>query len=42
MKFGWFDGRNDGEFNGVGFVEISEIFVTQDTFLIGWESFDKI
>ena len=26
MKFGSFDGREDGEYNGDGFVEISKIF----------------
>ena len=32
MKFGSFDGRDDGEHSGVGIVEISEIFVTLDVY----------
>ena len=30
IKFGSFDGREYGEYSGVGFVEISKIFPTQD------------
>ena len=33
MKFGWFDGGEDGEDNVVGLVEISDIFATHDVFL---------
>ena len=32
MEFGSFDGEWDGKHNGVGFVEISHIFATQDVF----------
>ena len=35
MKFGPFDGRDDGEYSGVGFVEISTIFAMQDSFFFG-------
>ncbi len=30
MEFGSLDGVDEVEYNGVGFVEISKIFVTQD------------
>ncbi len=30
MEFGWFDGREDDEYSGVGFVEISTVFATHD------------
>ena len=32
MKFGSLDGRNDGRYNGLDFVDISKISVTQDAF----------
>ena len=32
MELGSFDGGEDGEYSGVGFVEISELFATQDEF----------
>ncbi len=35
MKFGWFDGGNDGEHNDVGFVEVSEIYLAH-TVCIVW------
>ena len=42
MDFGWFDGGEGGEHNGVGFMEISEIFVRLDVILFGtiiiWQS----
>ena len=34
MEFGSLDGREGGEHNGVGFVMISKIFETQDTFFL--------
>ena len=39
--FGSLDGGEDGEYNGVGFVEISEIFVSQDAILFGREPLDR-
>ena len=35
-------GREDGEHSSVGFVEISEIFVMQDSFSFGTEPFDEV
>ena len=32
----------DGEYNGIDCVEVSEIFVTQDLFIVGIESFDEV
>ena len=32
----------DGEHNGVGFIEISNIFVAQDDFLLGAEPFERV
>ena len=40
MKFGSLDGRDDDEYNCVGFVEIFRIFAKQDEFLFGVEPFD--
>ena len=31
MQFGFLEGRNDGKYNGDGFVEISKIFTMQET-----------
>ena len=43
MEFGLLDGVDGGEqHNGVGFVEISEVFATQDEFSFGMESFDRV
>ena len=39
--FGLFDGGDDGEHNDVGFVEVTEIFLTQNAFFFGTESFDR-
>ena len=36
MKVGLPDGKDDGEYNGVSFVEISETFVMQDVQTILW------
>ena len=33
---------DDGEYNGVGFVQTSKIFASQDAFFFGNISFDKI
>ncbi len=35
MAFGLLDGRDDGEHNGVGLVDISKLFATQDDFILG-------
>ena len=40
MEFGLHDGGDDGEYNGVGFVEISDISATQDDFVYWAASFD--
>ena len=32
MEFGSLDGREDGEYNGINFVVIREIFAMQDAF----------
>ncbi len=42
MKFGLFDGGEDGEHNGVGFKEISRISAMQDAFFFGATSFDGV
>ena len=36
------DGRGDGENSVGGFVEISKIFMTQDTFVFGTKSWDGV
>ena len=36
------DGGNKSKHIGVGFVEISEIFVTQDAIFFGLEPFDRV
>ena len=41
MKYGLLDGRGC-ENNGIGFVEISEIFVAQDTVFSGTETVDRV
>ena len=41
MKFSLLSGGDDGGYNGVGFVKISEIFVMQDAFFFGTRSFDR-
>ena len=35
-------GRDKAKHNGVGFVDISEIFVMQDAFFVRTASFDKV
>ena len=42
MEFRSFDGEYESEYNDIGFVEISEIFVMQKTFCFGTESFYKV
>ncbi len=41
MEFSMFGGGEDGEYNGVGFEEISKIFAMQGTFLFGTAPFDS-
>ena len=40
MECGSPDGQDDGEYNGVCFVEISQIFETWDAYFIGTILFD--
>ena len=42
MEFGSLDDGGNDEDNGVGFLEISEIFVRQDSFFFKTESFDRL
>ena len=42
MDLGLPDGGEDGELTGVGFVEISEVFVMQNTPSFGMKSFNSI
>ena len=42
MEFSSHDGEDDGEHNGVGFLKISQIFVTHATVLVGIEPFDGV
>ena len=42
MEFDLFGGGANVEYSGVGFVEISSIFVTQDDFYDATEPFDGI
>ena len=42
MEFGFFDGRDDGEHSGIGFVEISLIFASQDDCFYETISFDRV
>ena len=42
MEFGWLDGGNDGEHDGVGFFEISKIFVARDEFFFETEPFELV
>ena len=41
MEFGSLDGGEDDEYISAGFVEILEIFVTQNGFFFGMKSFDN-
>ena len=36
MDFGWFNGGDDGEQNGVGLIGISEVYVMKDNGF-GWD-----
>ena len=36
------DGREDGKYDGVSFVEVSKIFAISDTFFFGTLSFDGV
>ena len=42
MEFSLSGGGEDGEYNGVDFVEISDISATQDTCFFGTEQFDIV
>ena len=42
MEFGLLGGGQDGEYNGVSFVEMSEIIVMQDWFSFGTKPFDRV
>ena len=42
MDFCLRDGGDDGEYNGVDFVEISKIRAMQDTNCVGKEPFDRV
>ncbi len=42
MKFDLFDGGDDGEYNGFGFVEISGIFSMERTYFFGTEPSDRV
>ena len=41
-NFGSVDRRDDGEYNGVGFVEISDIFVMQGRFFVESDINDRV
>ena len=38
MEFGLSDGGHDGEYNGIDFLVIFEIFATRDLFFFGTET----
>ena len=42
MKFGSFDGREDGEHDFVGLVDISNILATQGDFFFGMIPLDRL
>ena len=42
MKFSSFDGREDGEYNGVGLVKVFRIFATPQAFVFGTTSFGAV
>ena len=42
VSVGSFDGRKDGKHNGIGFVEIYKIHVTQDAFFFGMGPSDSV
>ena len=42
MEVNLFVGGEDGECNGVSFVDVSKLFATHDTFIFGTISFDRV
>ena len=42
MEFSSLEGGNDGDHNGVSFVETSEIIATQKAFFVWTESFERV
>ena len=42
MKFSSLNGGEDGEYNGIGFIEIVKICATQDTFFFGMASIECV
>ena len=42
MEFGLFDGRQNSEYTGVGFVAVSITFATNETLFLGTISFDRV
>ena len=42
MELGPFDGGEDGEYNGVGFSEISQVFPMQNAYFFGKISFNRV
>ena len=42
MDFGSLGGEERGEYTGVGFVEMSEIFVIQDTIFFRTDPHDRV
>ncbi len=42
MEFRSLDGGESEEYNGIAFVEMSEIFAEQDAVIVGTESFGKL
>ncbi len=38
----WNLGRDDGEYNGVGFMKISKIIAMRDAYFVGTISFDRL
>ena len=42
LKYGSPDGGDDGDYNGVGLVDISRTFATQKAFFFAMKKFDRI
>ena len=42
MEIGLFGGGGNSEHNGDSFVEITNVFVTYDSFFVGTLSFDRV
>ena len=42
MQYGSLDGKDDGEHNGVGFVEMHPLLLGQDTPVVDTETFDSV